>query len=358
MDKKKYLTESSQFVVKSNDFVRHGRFRLTLAQQKMILYIVSKIKPSDSNFQVYTFNITDFCKMCQLNRIGGKQYDILKASLKELHDKSVYIQIDDDTETLVCWIKKPTFHKNSGTVDIQLDEDLKPYLLDLKASYTKYELVNILRMKYRYSPRLYELLKSYHYDKTETREQEFTVEELVKQLYLDENTRDSKNKSKTDKDSTYTEYKYLNRDILKPSIREINEQTDIHVEYKPVRCGHKATSILFYISTRNKLEYIAACKETDNLFFPAEQQPEPQPVPKETLEKPLQENKNVPAGRQQEEERKRLQVRIYARGTKKLLKTFSRYSVEEVVKVANDWLYNNGYPQIEQLSGTSMRWEV
>ena len=107
------------------------------------------------------------------------------------------------------------------------------------------------------------------------------------------------------------------------------------------------------------MEYIAACKETDNLFFPAEQNPDPQPVLKdETAATQEKENKNVPAEQQEEEERKRLQVRVYARGTKKLLKTFSRFSVEEVVKVSNVWLYNNGYPQIEQFSGVSMRWDV
>ena len=381
VDKDKYLAAASQFVVKSNDFVQHKRFKLTLAQQKMILYIVSKIKPSDSDFHTYTFNIADFCKLCQLDNIGGKQYDTLKDSLKELHDKSSYVQIDDNTETLVCWIEKPTFHKNIGTVDIRLDKDLKPYFLDLKSSYTKYELINVLRMKYRYSPRLYELLKSYHYDKTETREEEFTVKEIVKLLFLDENTRDSKNKSKEDKNSTYTEYKYLNRDILKPCISEINEQTDIHVDYKPIRFGHKVTGVTFFISSRNPLEYIAACKETDDLFIDDSPEEQQQPEPERASEQPdssqtvtaaasVQQPKKpkpaepVPKEQPQqpkpkrESKGKRYQVRIFARGTKNLLKTFSKYSVEEVVSAANEWLYNNGFPQIETFTGSSLRWEV
>ena len=55
---------------------------------------------------------------------------------------------------------------------------------------------------------------------------------------------------------------------------------------------------------------------------------------------------------------KRYQVRIFARGTKKLLKTFSKYSVDEVVSAANEWLHSNGYPQIDKFTGSSLRWEV
>lgn len=373
MDENKYLDDSKQFVVKSNDFVQHGRFKLTLVQQKMILYIVSKIKPTDSDFQLYRFNIADFCRICGLDNVGGQQYNNLKLSLKELHDKSVYIEIDDDTETLVCWIEKPTFHKKSGTFDVRLDKDLKPYLLDLKANYTKYELVNVLRMKYRYSPRLYELLKSYHYDKSETREEIIDIPDLLKLLCIE-----------TDKKgSIYTEYKYLNRNILRPCINEINDQTDIHVEYATVRIGHKVSSILFYISARNPVEYIASCKETDELFIdkekisPAEQQqPEPErgqatedssqtvayiaadaaakpKKPKAAEQLPIQMDKP-----KRESKGKRYQVRIFARGTKTLLKTFSKYSVDEVVSAANEWLHNNGYQQIDKFTGSSLRWEV
>lgn len=55
---------------------------------------------------------------------------------------------------------------------------------------------------------------------------------------------------------------------------------------------------------------------------------------------------------------KRYQVRIFARGTKILLKTFSKYSVDELLSAANEWLYNNGYPQIDKFTGSSLRWEV
>lgn len=68
------------------------------------------------------------------------------------------------------------------------------------------------------------------------------------------------------------------------------------------------------------------------------------PIP---MDKPKRESKG-----------KRYQVRIFARGTKTLLKTFSKYSVDEVVSAANEWLHSNGYPQIDKFTGSSLRWEV
>lgn len=72
--------------------------------------------------------------------------------------------------------------------------------------------------------------------------------------------------------------------------------------------------------------------------------PKAAPIP---MDKPKRESKG-----------KRYQVRIFARGTKTLLKTFSKYSVDEVVSAANEWLHNNGYPQIDKFTGSSLRWEV
>lgn len=46
----------------------------------------------------------------------------------------------------------------------------------------------------------------------------------------------------------YYEYKHLNRYILKPCIAEINENTNMLVEYAPIREGHKATRVYFKIS--------------------------------------------------------------------------------------------------------------
>lgn len=372
MREDKYLAISQQYVVKSNDIIQRSRFKLNLQQQKMVLYIVSQIKKDDSDFQKYTFDIIDFCRICGLDSIGGTNYQILKESLEELKGKTLWIQRNDDSELLVSWLGFVEMHPKSGTVDLSLDPVLKPYLLNLQSRFTQFQLEKVLSLKSKYSPRLYEILKSYLHENEK-------VLDFKKLLYLLD----------FPEDSSYKEYKYLNRDILKPSIAEINRKTDIFVEYSPVRRKHKVTDIRFTIENGSTQDTVSATLETRGIFVdemkpkkkikisPAEQQqPEPDraqatedssqtvtTIVADAAAKPKKpkaaEQLPIPMDKPKRESKgKRYQVRIFARGTKTLLKTFSKYSVDEVVSAANEWLHNNGYPQIDKFTGSSLRWEV
>lgn len=342
MQKETYIAVSSKFVVKSNDLIQKSRFRLSLQQQKIILYVVSQISQSDHEMQTYTFNISDFCRICGLDSLGGQQYQNLKDSLQELKNKSLWITPDPDTEVLVSWLAYAKIHKNSGTVDLRLDNELKPYLLELKKNFTQYELVYTLRMKRKVSPRLYELLKSYHYDKTTSYQKDFEFEELRKLLDCET--------------STYSKYKDLNKFVLKPCIKEINEQTDISVSYKPITSGRHTTGISFIISRRNPIEAVQAAQDTDAAFIDAiskqdarRKQPEPQ----------KQGTASTENTKTTQSKPKRLQIRIYKLGKKdKPIQTFSSYDRSDLDQKANKWLRDNGFKTYTLSEGTSFRWEV
>lgn len=361
MDEKKYLAESSKYVVKSNDLIQKSRFKLSLQQQKMVLYIVSQIRKDDTDLQTYTFQIADFCRVCGLNNIGGTNYQLLKESLETLKQKTLWIQQDEDSEILVSWLGPVNTHPKSGTVDLGLDPALKPYLLNLQSRFTRFQLEKVLSLRRKYSPRLYEILKSYLHESEDEHSEVFDFEKILYWLDL--------------QDTIYKEYKYLNRDILAPSIAEIGRKTDITVEYKPVRTKHKVTGISFIVKRSSTQDRVSASLETKTIFVDADEQNKAkngkkQPVKESTHpnKKPLKTAKIKPRkdavnpvsspAEQKKKERQRLQIRIYARGTKKLLKTFSRYSEPEIITAANEWLAANGYPKIEKLIGTSMRFEV
>jgi len=70
-------------VAKSNQFIQKTRFNMDLMQQKIILHIISKIKPQDTELQqVYSFNYFDFCRLCgKPQPKGGKDFAEFKESL-------------------------------------------------------------------------------------------------------------------------------------------------------------------------------------------------------------------------------------------------------------------------------------
>ena len=50
MSRQKALADRNQYVVKANDLIRKTRYNLTTQQQKIVLFAISKIKPTDYNF--------------------------------------------------------------------------------------------------------------------------------------------------------------------------------------------------------------------------------------------------------------------------------------------------------------------
>ena len=72
MDDKKYLAIHDSYVVKSNDLIQKSRFKLSLQQQKVVLYLCSQIQQTDEDFRLYTIPIREFCQMCGIDGVGWR----------------------------------------------------------------------------------------------------------------------------------------------------------------------------------------------------------------------------------------------------------------------------------------------
>ena len=104
--------ERELIVVKHNDLIQKSRHNLSMQEQKIILFLVSKIKPEDTELKKYEFKIKDFCKICGIDETSGKNYKDLKGALKTLRDKSFWLKVYDEVkdvnkEVVVAWIENP-----------------------------------------------------------------------------------------------------------------------------------------------------------------------------------------------------------------------------------------------------------
>jgi plasmid replication initiation protein len=147
-------------------------------------------------------------------------------------------------ETTVKWIEKPYIDRNSGTIEIKLDNDMKPYLLKLKEKFTEYELIYTLNFKSKYSIRLYEYLKSIHYNKLKEYTTIMSIDEFQRVL-----------------NSTYADFKDFHTRVLKPAFKEINQYSDINFSYDIMKNGRKATDIRLTISTKAVVERVETTAE-------------------------------------------------------------------------------------------------
>ena len=181
----------------------------------------------------HTFQIKDFCMVCGLDDDNGANYKYIKQTLKDLRDKSIWVTIDDKTEVTLAWIDKVRINKYSGAVTIKIDDDMKPYLLQLQKSFTMYEIMYILAMKSQYSIRLYEILKSYEYQHKKV----FDIEEF-KRLLSAEN---------------YIRFPDFKRRVLDVAMREINDLSDINVTYEVIKENRKFEKIEFSIQLKKDI---------------------------------------------------------------------------------------------------------
>jgi plasmid replication initiation protein len=226
-DATKIKETRSYQVVKANELIQKSRFTLKVQEQKIILFLISKIKPEDMELKEHIFKIQDFCTVCGLDAYSGANYTNIKQTLKHLRDKSIWITLADGYEITLSWFDYIKIKKDSGTIIIKISDSMKPYLIQLKNQYTQYELLYILAMKSQYSLRLYEILKSYENFHKHT----FEIDELKKRLSAEH----------------YNLFADFQRNVLDIALREINDFSDINVEYKIIKESRRFAKIEFFI---------------------------------------------------------------------------------------------------------------
>ncbi len=214
-------------ITKSNQLIQKTRYTLSTQQQKVLLFIIQKIQPNDKEFQTYEISLQDYCKIAGIEPTNGKNYQNIRASLKALRDKSFWITLDNGKETPVSWLNKVWVDPDKSTIEIRLDEDLKPYLLQLKSFFVSYNFYYVLAMRSQYSIRLYELLKSYE----NLSGMVFELKDLRKLLNLDEGKMER--------------WVDMKRFVIEKAIEEINLLTDLIVEYEPIKQGRAVHDVKF-----------------------------------------------------------------------------------------------------------------
>ncbi len=236
--------EREYLVVKKNDLVRKARYSLSAQEQKLILYCISKIKPTDEDFTEYTFDLKDLCRVCGIAEHGQNYHDF-KSAIKRLADKSFWVHTE--REDILCrWLHSVKIYRDETKISVKLDETLRPYLLQLRENTVRYELENILAMGSKYSIRLFEVLQSYAF----LGEASITLDDLRELLQT----------------ANYSVWKDFKRRVIEPAVAEINLYTDISVSYETVKTGRAIHALTFTIKKKDLFERMTASAEKNNVL--------------------------------------------------------------------------------------------
>lgn len=227
--------DQSLTVRKSNQLIQKNRFDMTLREQRLLLYCISKIKPTDKGEETYTISIRDVCAACGIaDNVTGGAYKAMREAVKKLDSFNFFMKDVDGRDHLVHWIGHVVIdpeRKKRACIQFNFDPRIVPYLFDVKKRFTSYELGNVMQMQSVYGIRLYELSKSYEFRGGHT----FTLEEIRYLMGAEE--------------ESYKRYSNLKQKIIEPAIKEVNSFSDLKVDYVEIKEGRKVTGLKFVISS-------------------------------------------------------------------------------------------------------------
>lgn len=231
--KREYLVAKSNKLINSN-------YDLSLQEQKIILTLVSLIDSTkDNSFNVFRMKISDFC---DLLGVENTNHTYIKTVTKKLMTRVLEIE-DDERLFQVHWLSSCEYLKHTGFIKLELHKELAPYLLELKSKFTTYYLSNVLKMKSKYSIRIYELLKGNQYK----RQFRMPLGDLRRVL----------------KCENYEKYANLKQKVLEVAVREINQHSDLFVEYEGIKEGRKVIAVEFTVYSSSAVEAELWSKEKD-----------------------------------------------------------------------------------------------
>jgi plasmid replication initiation protein len=232
--------ERNLLVVKDNLLIQKARYSLTAREQKLILYIISKIKNTNKELSEITIDLNTFCDIVGIERQKQNIYDLCEI-IRKLQSKTNIIE-DNNRIIMFNWIGTTIIERDKGIVKTYIDNIIGKYFINLYENFTKYQLENILCLKNSSSIRIYELCISHKFKSSFI----ISLSDLKTNLALEDK---------------YNEYKYFNRDILANAKAEINRYTDIYIEIEGIKEGRKVASLKFTIRDKTREEQDKAFNE-------------------------------------------------------------------------------------------------
>lgn len=198
-----------------------SRYKLSAIEQKLVLSIISMIRPDDTDFMNYQIPVTQFDFITD-----NKNHQRLRKHCKDLMSKPLEIFVNDEDWIIFNWFSH--IRLKNGMIECSIAKELKPYLLQLKSHFKTYDLKYVLNMESSYSIRIYELLKK--------------SEKLGYLIISLENLQDL-----LQVPTSMNRYDNFKRKVIQVAAKEIARDSDIYFDIEEIKAGRKVVSLKFLI---------------------------------------------------------------------------------------------------------------
>jgi plasmid replication initiation protein len=244
-------------IKKSNQLIE-ARYKFDVWETRFFLTLLSNIKREDEDFKTYRIWYRDLITTFGIK--SNQSYDLLRGAAKSLMKKNFTVSsvaesgIKRDKEYHIVRTvdymaegeEQKTGADNEEFIDVTFEPEMKPLLLQLKGSFTAYDLRNVVKLG-TYPVRIYELLKQYESIGNRT----LTFEEMKRMFELE---------------NEYPLFANFYQRIIEPSIADINEFTDLTItKVDKIKQGRKVVSLRFDFIAKSDIELRRARGEAPQL---------------------------------------------------------------------------------------------
>jgi Initiator Replication protein len=224
-------------IKKSNNLIE-SRYNFDIWETRIFLMLLAQIRREDDDFLVYRIWYRDVAKVFKLNPKRG--YSEIRDAVRKLLDKKFYVDTVVDgfkrkeiyhIIRKIGYLEEGQEHKkgieNQEYIDVKIEDEMKPLLLQLQKSFTAYELANVTNLGV-YAVRFYELLKQYE----SIGSRQLGFEELKVMFELEDK---------------YPLFSGFYTFVVEPAVKEINEFTDLNIrEVEKIKEGKKIVALKFH----------------------------------------------------------------------------------------------------------------
>jgi plasmid replication initiation protein len=229
----------STLVVKSNALV-NSSYVLTLVEQRIILLAILEARESNKKITASThvsINVKDYSEHFKVDR--STAYGAIKSAAESLFERQVTFYDQHPTtgkqrKRTTRWVSERAETEESGVIELVFAHAVIPHIGRLEKNFTSYDLEQVSGLKSIYAVRLYEMLIGW--DKR-GKKASFELEVLRSQLGLGVDE--------------YPHMSNFKRRVLDLAQKQINEHTDIKVDYTPIKDGVRIAGFEFTFTKKD-----------------------------------------------------------------------------------------------------------
>ena len=218
-------------VVKDNALI-NASYNLEVTEQRLILLAIINAREthqgitSDSKLEIHA---NDYASQFHVTKEAA--YKALKTAVNNLFERQFSFKEETKKGIGIVrsrWVSRIKYIDDSAILEITFAPDVVPLITRLEKHFTSYQIQQVTQLTGKYAIRLYELLIAW---REVGKVPQIELSEFRAKLGVE--------------DDEYKAMNHFKSRVLEPSIKQINQHTDITVSYEQHKKGRTITGFSF-----------------------------------------------------------------------------------------------------------------